>query len=618
MEKKVGMIPQLPEGARAARRNEEAPKHLDENGPIDVDPGDLVEVDADGQEIVTQKETAQQDTETAYSEAEAAWKERVEEWEASRNHDVIGETLTEAQAAVARAEKSTATKIGKALRTLGEGLRIAGTTIAAAYTHLREGAENLAHDTSDAVLGTRATDRMKGFWGNMFGRQNAEIRTNPVDQHRGIREMGSMEVTSMKELWDALWQIPSDIGRRLDEWSPEAMQESSELAREIEARAWETRNTVLGTLEAEEKALRAQELSDEAFAEAMQNIQDRRDVADDDYNDEVQKANDLTPSIPGAAVKGAVWWATRGIPQSFWAATPDVIDYFALNGLVKEMGQDFARGVRQERRRSFEQANPGVPYSQDMITSWGPQERAMGVMERLGETLAGIAESMRESRDEHQEAVVEEVKNAQRGESGIYQDAVSTRIEALTEKTKMTAADRAEIGYLTVKLARVRSGEIGAEELDGLVQRAEAFARSAESKRDDEKLLLGYIAGRAINTIRSLSIMEGRAGDHMIHVLQKEPSVKNLKRAEALVLAHVERELRPASEDLLTAEHKAKLLQAREALKDSVARATELYTSSLTRATTDITKGIQAANRDMKKAAAQAEAARVDEQMAAK
>lgn len=619
--------------AKQAANNEAREKAKDQEDLDEISPEDLIPVDADGQEVHTdeefardfaeaEKDLAQKDAEAAVDAEEAAqekaireaqegWDTRVEEWEASRNRDVVGEVVADAQADAEVAEKAAATKMAKAFDGLKKVITTTGSVFYELGKYFKEGAEDLMHDTSDAVFGTTVTDAPKKWWSNIFGKQNAEIRQKGVhidtrtgemeefnEQHRsGVVELATMEVTTTKALWDAFAEIPGNIARRFETLSEKSAQERRELAFDIQERALEVRNKTLAAIEAEERTIRSQNLSEQELTAALERLQDRRDVADGDYNDELKKSQEIAP--------GKVDHVARGIG----AALYDGLNYLAMDGLVTEMAQNFTRGVRQERRRKFQEENPNTPYSREMAAMWKPQEQAMGVMERLGDMLGRLAENMRDSREEHQDAVVEEAKNTQRVEAGIYQDAMTARIEALTKKTKISNEDKGEIAYLAVKLARARQGEVGADEMATLVNRAEALAKKAEATKDDENLLLGYITGRAINTIRGLNIMHGKEGESIIRALQEDPSVKNLRRAEALVYAHVERELRPASENLLTPEHKAALQQAHEALKDSVSRATELYKSNLANATAELTKNLQAVNREMKKAAAQAEAA---------
>jgi hypothetical protein len=411
--------------------------------------------------------------------------------------------------------------------------------------------------------------------------------------------------------------IPGDIARSLDEWSPETMQANAELATEMEETAWDERNKVLYALEAEEKQVRSAGLSEGDLVEALQNIQDKKDFADMDYKDAVQKGNAIKVGLGGVAVKGSVWWATRGIPQAIRAFIPEAIDYLAMDGLVSEMAEGLGKGLRQERRKAHAEKNPHVPYSQDVTATWGPQERAMGIMEQLGDKLAGIGDLFREAKAEHAEAVEAEAKTAAQKEANIYQDAMSGRIEALTQKTKLTKEDRGEIAYLSAKLALARQGLTGASELAAAIKRAEAFAQRAEAKKDDEDLLIGYLAGRAINIIRGIDTMTGPEGKALITALQEDPNPMNLRRAEALVYAHLDRELRGPAESLLTNEQKAKLQEAHEVLKDSVSRATETYKNSLAGLTKELTKGLQTADKEMKKATVEAEQAHDEEAQAA-
>lgn len=563
---------------------------------------------------------AEADAEKAKAEAEAGWNERVAEYEATKNQDILGDTVREAQQEAAKAETVAAKKASKVAKafadTLTFGKELFINTPAAVYDYIKTGAEDFTHDLSDATLGTTATDKMKGWWTNMFGKQNAEMR-QPEEQHRGMRDMLGMEVTTFANIWEGVSNIPGDIARRLDDWSPETMQANAELATEIEEAAWDERNKALRELEAEEKQARSAGLSESELVETLQAIQDKKDFADIDYKDAVQKGNAVKVGLAGAAVKGSAWWVTRGIPQTLKAFIPEAIDYLAMDGLVSEMAEGLGKGLRQERRKAHAEKNPNVPYSKNVTATWGPQEQAMGIMEQLGDTLAGIGEFFRDAKAELAESVGSEAKTAAQKEANIYQDAMSGRIEALTQKTKLTGQDKGEIAYLSAKLARARQGLAGANELATAIKRAEAFAQRAEAKKDDEDLLMGYLAGRAINVIRGLDTMTGPEGKALITALQEDPNPKNLRRAEALVYAHLDRELRGPAESLLTNEQKAKLQEAHDVLKESVGRATETYKSSLADITKDLTKGLQAADRAMKKATVEAEQAHEESERAA-
>jgi hypothetical protein len=288
-------------------------------------------------------------------------------------------------------------------------------------------------------------------------------------------------------------------------------------------------------------------------------------------------------------------------------------DYLAMDGLVSEMAGDLAKGIRQERRKRYEEKNPGVPLSRDVSATWKPSEQAMGVMEGLGDWIASKAERLREARDEHTDTLRGEAKLAAQREANIYQDAISKRIESLTEKTKLSNEDRGEIAYLMAKLARVRQGLAGAEELEAAHKRAEALAQQAE---DDMKMLMGYLAGKTINTLRSLDIMKGRDGKQIIEALQTDPSPENIRTAEALVHMHIYHELEAASQNLLSPEQITQLQDAHTVLRENAQRATDAYKDSLAIISADIVKQLKAANVDIKKAAVQAEAAHEEEQFA--
>lgn len=615
-------IPQLPDGLKPHDSRYDAPDAIIKGPGAAKEAApekDLKEAEADlAKEDALDK--AESETEKARAEAEAGWKERVAEYEATQNQDIVGEVVDAAREEAAKAETVAAKKASKVAKAFGDtltfGKNLLIDTPAAVYDYIKTGAEDFTHDLSDAVLGTTATDKMKGFWKNMFGKQNAETRMKGVhidaetgrmedvnEQHRGAREMLGMEVTTFGAMWEAVSRIPGDIGTRLYELSPEKGLERSELARTMEESAWAELQKALVSLEAEEKTLRSSGASEADLKEALERLQDKKDVAHADYSDGLKKSKEISPE--------------RGAGYALLSGLKDAASYLAMDHLLEEMGGSLVRGLAEARRKNAELRNPNAPYSKDMIVAWGPQERAMSTMERLGDWISGRAEVAREARLEHAEAVEAEAKTAAQKEANIYQDAMSGRIEALTQKTKLTKEDQGEIAYLSSKLALARQGLAGAGELAATIKRAEAFTKRVEAKNDDEKLLMGYLAGRAINTIRGIDMMKGRDGQKIIEALQKDPSPSNLRTAEAVVYMYLDRELKAASDSLLTNEQKAKLQEAHEVLKDSVSRATEAYKNNLAKITKELTKGLQTADKEMKKATIEAEQAHDEEAQAA-
>ncbi|MEK9157015.1 MAG: hypothetical protein AAB448_02705, partial [Patescibacteria group bacterium] len=291
-----------------------------EGGPVDISPGDLIPIHENDVE------------EWFAAGSQEARADLMEKYEATKNQDTLGEAVDTALEEAAKAETVAAKKAGKGMSafadTLTFGKNLLIDTPLALYDYLKTETEDLTHDVSDAVLGTAATDKMKGWWKNMFGKQNAEIR-QPEEQHRGARDVFTMEVTAFAKLWEEISSIPKDIARRLDDWSPESMQANTELATEMEEIAWDERNKVLFALEAEEKQTYSAGLSKQELTKALQRIQDKKDIADSDYNDAVQEGNAVKVGVGGAVVKGSAWWATRGIPKTIMAFIPAAADYLA-------------------------------------------------------------------------------------------------------------------------------------------------------------------------------------------------------------------------------------------------------------------------------------------------
>lgn len=617
--------------ARLRKGQEAEARRRAAEGPDDIAQEDMEEIPPENVEPL--------ENEPVFSETKETWgaKEMYESLKDAEN--VFAENLREAHAAEMKAAKL----MSKAARTLGDTMQGARDlfieTPRSLLNFLVEEGNDFAHDLSDTVLGTQATDKLKGFWGNIFGKKNAAIR-GEAEQHRGVREVPGIAKASFKDFPQALWksvsEIPGTMAQALDNWAgPDAVAAYDQLGLDIEEKAYEDRNKVLAGIEREEKALRSQGLSEGDLQAALERLQDKKDMADADYEEQVTRAADLSPSVAatrgktkagravskaiavtGMAAKGAVWWALRGIPKVLAVFPKPAADYLAMDGLVSEMAGDLAKGIRQERRKRYEEKNPGVPLSRDVSATWKPSEQAMGVMESLGDWIASKAERLREARDEHTDTLRGEAKLAAQREANIYQDAISKRIESLTEKTKLSNEDRGEIAYLMAKLARVRQGLAGAEELEAAHKRAEALAQKAESQQDDMKTLMGYLAGKTINTLRSLDIMKGRDGKKIIEALQTDPSPENIRTAEALVHMHIYHELEAASQNLLSPEQITQLQDAHAVLRENAQRATDAYKDSLATISADIAKQLKAANVDIKKAAVQAEAAHEEEQFA--
>ncbi|NBS71603.1 hypothetical protein EBT31_22230, partial [bacterium] len=332
------------------------------------------------------------------SETKETWgaKETYESLKDAEN--VFAENLREAHAAEMKAAKL----MSKAARTLGDTMQGARDlfieTPRSLLNFLVEEGNDFAHDLSDTVLGTQATDKLKGFWGNIFGKKNAAIR-DETQQHKGLREVPSMVKAGFQDfprtLWMSVSEMPGTMARALDNWAgPDAVAAYDQLGLDIEAQAYADRDQAFAKIEKEEKALRSQELSKDDLQAALERLQDEKDAADANYEDQVAKAADLSPSIAakrgktkaeravseaiavtGMAAKGAVWWALRGIPKVLMVLPKPAADFLAMGGLVSEMAGDLANGIRQERRKRYEKENPGVPLSRDVSATWKPSEQ---------------------------------------------------------------------------------------------------------------------------------------------------------------------------------------------------------------------------------------------------
>ncbi len=555
------------------------------------------------------------------AEAEALAQEREKsnkEWERMKKQDIIGETMDAALEQAQEAERTTAKKMGKtfqgfsnALSQMQDVLINVPLKIAKELgTYAKEGAENIAHDTSDVVLGTGVTDGIKRFWRNAFGVQNSEQRTSN-ERHQGITDIHSPTRMSGEGAFSTMWKevsrIPGEIARGLDEWSPEALQRNTDIARGIEEAAWDVKNNALAEIEAEEKALRRRtDLSPEERDAASVALQERRDNADTAYADEVERGNVIKPTVLGAAARSLPWMIARGLPRILLSTGLDLAsNYLGFGGIVAEQGRALADRSREKREKKSAQSE-----TQDVIVAWAPQEQAMETLGELGDWIARTGEALTEARAEHAETILDEAKIAAQRELGVHQDAIAKRIGTLIEKTKITKEDQGEIAYLNEKLQHARKGLAFAGELDGAVQRAEALAKRAETGKDNiEQIVTKYFANKAINIIRGLDTFKGKHSQEIIEALQQHPDINTLRTAEAMVYLRVQEELKAAGNSFFTEDDQDKLFTAYNELGTAVTQATRVYESRLTVISAELANNLRAAKRDLTRAALVAEQA---------
>lgn len=521
--------------------------------------------------------------------------ERVELWEA-RNRDAVGEVVKEVTDAAQAAEAKESKKVAKHANAVADTFDDLAESFAASAP-LVDDAKDFAQDFSDAVVGTSLTDKMKGW---IFGKENVQART-PAEQRRGIREVPAALARAAREypapFLRQVVDIPRDLARNLEAWSPNALHEREQLAREMEARARETRDRILSGMPKEADAIYRQGLSPENQAK-LEEMRDRAENVQADYNDELARSKEVRGGTIENAAKLFAW---TGVTLSL-----DTLSYVGgMGDLLKEMGQSLASGIRGERRNLWAEHTGNAPYSREATSLNAPQEKAMSVMERLGDWIMTKAVVLEGERGDFSETVREEVTTARQKEASIFQEALSQRIETLTKKAKLTKEDQVEIGKLVTKLNLAQKGLVGARELGDLIERASALGKKNESQKDAEHLLMGYLSGRAINTVKNLEVLPLEARNALVKELQEHPSREALQAAETLLYASLDENVHVAGMAEISAEQRKQLEEAHAVLKESLTKATDVYKESLATVSADIVKGLQAANRELKKTASQ-------------
>jgi hypothetical protein len=572
--------------------------------------------DVDGQELITDDEFARDLAEAEKELARA--NENVEKTnahleESGARGDTIAKTVQKVAERVQATETKAAEKIGIASKVLAATVKETVDSFAAP-NFIVEGVQNFAHDMSDAVIGTSLTDRMKIRVGWFFGRQNAEPRTGN-EQHRGVREIPAALADEARlfsrRFLKELVQIPADLARQLDTWSPNAIHERQQLAKEMEQRAAATRDRILDEMRKEADKIYLEGLSNKNMAR-IEELRDRSDNARTEYEHEAKEAKDLAPGF-----------VERTLGQSARAGITFALDTLShtvgVGHIVREAGQSFSAGIRGERRKRFAARSGNAPYSADASRMRTAQERPMGTMERLGDWMMGKALEMQTREEKLLASVEEEVAHTKQMEASIFQDVISQRIEALTEKTKITAADRKEIAKLAVNLARAQRGLLAAREIGSAIAEVRALGarKPSEAQKEDENLLLGYLSGRTINTLRKLNIIPLAARNALITELQNNPSREALQAAESIVYAALDENARVSGMGEITPEQRQQLEEAQKTLEDGVRRATDLYEDSLASVSAEMVKAFQAAGRELKKANAATEAAKGEQRAAA-
>lgn len=509
-------------------------------------------------------------------------------------------------------EVKEAVKIGRSAATLAETFKNTVRSFQAPGAFI-EGARDFAQDPSDSAINTTETDWIRRGFGWLTGK-HVEARTSPEDKHGGIFVEGSRTLLDVVKRFpeaflNEMVAIPSDLARHLEEWSPNTTHERRQLAQEMEARARETRDRILAGIRKEEDALYRQGRSPENIAKLAE-LSDKGENVESDYADEVAKAREIAPGTLEGELKNFAWVsATTGL---------DALSYtLGIGHVIKEAGQALASGIRGERRKLFAERAPNAPYSQDVISINVPQEKTMGVLERLGDWMMTKAIELQDDRKELTDTLHEEVTAAKQKEASIMQDVISKRIEGLIEKmqlakTKISKAELEEISHLTEGLNSARKGLLAAHEINAFIKRSRDLA-----KNDDAKLLMGYLSGRAINSIKNLEVIPLEARKALITELQEHPSSAALKAAESLIYASLDENVRVSGVPDLSPEQRAQLEGVQKLLRESVRHATDIYTSNLAKINAEIIKGLQAANRELKKAAAEAEMAQSKEKEAA-
>ncbi len=519
------------------------------------------------------------------------------------NENWFIDTLQAGVERIDTADTVQAGKIGRSAENLAETL--AETTNSFGSYDIFEEIKDFSQDLSHAIVGTSLTDKMRGGIDWLLGNKTEVIAER--EQHKGVREIPAMIAQSFREFPAAFLKrvvdIPSDLGRRLEEFSPNTAHERRQLAQEMETNARETRDRILASIQKEKDLLHSQSFSLENIQKFAE-LNARSENVESDYADEVAKAKEIAPGTIESGLKDFAWVSV--------VASLDALSYtLGMGHIVKEAGEALAKGIRGERRKIFAERAPHAPYSKDVISVNTFPEKTMGIMEQLGDWMMTKALELQENREELTDTLHEEVVATKQKEASIMQDVVSRRIEGLVEKiklseTRLSKAEMEEISHLTVMLNNARKGLLAADEINTLIERS----RNLTKDRDDNiTLLMGYLSGRAINTIKNLDVIPPEARKALIAELQEHPSPQALQAVESVIYASLDESVHVSGVTEISPEQRAQLNEARKVLQESIQRATDTYTSNLAIIGAEITKGLQAANRELKKVAVEAEVA---------
>lgn len=510
------------------------------------------------------------------------------------------DTIEEAVAATDATEAKASAQMTKNIGALAE-------TVASldAPSTLFEDAPSFIEDATHAFVGTAPAGIIRRAFNRLIGRPSQAPQER---EHFGIvgetiRGIPGVARTLPETALSGMANIARDVAQRFNEWSPETIAKRAHIAQEAERAAEETLQRVLAHIhEARSNApadITSWEFSQEEYDRSTQ-LADAADNAKRDHAEAVTRAREIAPNVIESALKQGTWAAA--------SVSLDVLSFtVGIGGIVEEAGRNFLKGVRGERKKLIEErmieGRPLDTHENTVITR----------MERLGDLLATKAAEMKEDHESFVLSIHRETSFARHREIAARQRAIEQRIAFFTERTKLTKTDLAEIAKLTSKLAAAREGSLGAQEINVLIEQAQNLG---DSRKEDERTLMGYIAGRAINSLKNLTVLPPEVRNTLITELQKNPSPEALKVVETtLYVALDENASLPGvtmSED--DKEHARLILLD---LKEHIQHATDTYNASISKISGEIAKAFQAANRDTKKATARAAAAPSSERMAA-
>lgn len=510
------------------------------------------------------------------------------------------------------AEGKAAKKIENSLGSLAETVKdFVGSFVEKNY--VITGAQDLVHDTTQAVAGTKTTNWVKKASVWFFGKQNKE--TPPEEAHRGFADVPSAVLNATHEIpakfLEGIVNIPSTLAKKFNSWSEETLTEQDNVAKEHEARALALYTELSESVYKEKDAIYRAGLSPENTAR-INELQDAEKNAGNDHKETAVRARETDV--------GSFKNKTKIFFHSGTTAALDFLSYtVGMGGVIEEGAKAFGEGVRGARRERFAERTGNAPFSRDVLSSSSSEEKVLSTMERLGDVMMSKAIALKELRDDFAHELQEEVSLVQKKDVAIFQDVIAQRIDALAKQAKPTRATWEEIAQLNTKLTQARDGSLATEEIHILIERAKSLV-----KKEDVKVLSEYILNQAVSTINGLDALPEQMRAVLTADLKKSPMlvsrsehgaktfdsplIASLRTAETAIYDVLVGYTLTEAGSALSPEQQAQLKAAHDTLRERADSLTRTYTADVAKISADIVKGLQAASREVKKVAVTQEA----------